>query len=470
MRTKADGVRAADAAIASYRAQIAELDGERASLAADRQVIAGQLQSALCSAAAAVLPDASPETLARAAQELSAPWLLGRRQELEHQRAHWQAQLHAIEHDAQFVDRERLLHPHSGAIAHERAQCERLKAEIEAHRARFGACEAFVWLNNRELQRQMNPGGFSSFWDTVTFGGYREDKAKLRAASELGYASYDDLLRDHQGAEARWHQCEARIRQLDAQRQRLLQLLEEHGKLYAWTHDFEGRLVETLRDELARAIGAQDLRTVSMRIRPEARGTVARAHALRQKLEYLGQLETFVAGQSSDRHGRVTAIEKTRLTWALKPWDRLTGNKANWLIALPQAKRESTHKQLRWSRRMHQGIADYDDYDDYALYLWTVDDFLPYDAFAWGSDEPMPHEGFARGVLPDLARHRHDHQLERADYSAFRAADREDARHHEELADAREHMHDEAAASEGLAEAAAAVIVADQALDMADTS
>lgn len=474
MWTKGNGVQAADSAIASYRAQMAELESEGHAIASDGQVIQSQLADALAQAAAIVLPDAAPATLARAAQELSIGWLVSRRHELEQLRSQWLARLAAIEADPQFVQRESMLHPTHGALARERQQCETLIAQLEAHLARFRT-ETFQWLQARKLQRQMGQGkGFAGFWDAVTFGGLREDKAKQRCAAELGYPGYAELEHDYEASEVRLRQVHERIGQLDAQRQRLLGLLEEHGELYGWAHDFEARVCQTLRAELAADLGRQDLRTVHMRIRSGARPSVARAHALQKKSQYLGNLAGFVQREAADRNRRIEAIGKTRLTWSLKPWERLTGDKSKWLLALPAAKKESTHKQTRWVRRMHHNIVDYEYYDDYDHYLDTVDDFVAYDAFAWAAEEPMPYEGFSRGVVDELDRHRREHDREKADYSAFRAADKqagreEDARGHD--GEAHGEIRDAETGAEGLAVAAAAAAVAvDHTLDLVDAS
>lgn len=473
MKTKGQGVQAADAAISAYRNQALELNSEFAAVNADREMIGRQLGEALDFAAHTLLQDAAQATLDYVGQELGLGWLPNRRAELEQQRASWAARLVAIEADPQFVQRESLLHPTHGALARERQQCNVVIGQLQAHLQRFQT-ETFQWLQARELQRQTQPGGLSSFWNAVTFGGYREDRAKLRCASELGYQSYDQLLHDYQSSDVRLRQIQERIGQLDAQSQRVLALLEEHGKLYGWTHDFETLLCQTLRSELAQALSRQDLRTVHMRIRPPLRPTIARAHALQKKLEYLGNLGGFLQREVADRSQRVDAIAKTRMTWAMKPWDRLVGDKSKWLLALPAAKRESTRKQSAYARRMHRNIVDYDDYDDYDYYLLYVPDFLAWDAFAWAADEPMPYEGFSRGVIEELAPFRQEHGQERADFSAYRQADKSmgtDEQHHrDELAHEHEAIRDAELESEGLVEAAAAAVAVDHALEMADAS
>ena len=86
----------------------------------------------------------------------------------------------------------------------------------------------------------------------------------------------------------------------------------------------------------------------------------------------------------------------------------------------------------------------------------------------------MPYEGFSRGVIPELARHRHEHGQARADYSAYREADKimgtEEERPLEDLARAHEDIRDTELAEEELAEADAGLEAADNELEMADAS
>lgn len=448
MWTKGQGVQAADSALNSYGTQLTELRGEATAVAADQKVVVRELAETLTAASQALLPDASPATLEAAGAALGLP-LAQRRQEMQSRRATWASELAAIERDAHFVQRQTLLHREHGGFVREHQRCDAIVREGEARLATFHANEDFQWLSARSDRRQVETGALSSFWDALTFGGYREDRAKARCAAALGFA-------DHAALEAALFETNSTVQRakdtkahVDKQRARLLKLLENHGNLYRWTHDFENRLKETLQQEVSQWLGSSDLQLLHARAPESLRPLVAKAHALKKKLDYLANLQQFLEREVADREQRMAAIQQTRTTWAMKPWEPVRSDKSKWLLGLPAAKRASTQKQVRFSRRMHHNIVEYDDYDDYDYYLGHSSSFLAYDAFAYGCDEPMPYEGFSRGVCPEIAHYRAHHNQLRCDNSQFRELDRQAAREEREAQRAAERAEREAERDHG---------------------
>jgi len=431
MWTKGQGVQAADGALGNYNAQVGELRGEAAAVQADQRVVITQLAETLTEIAKLVVPDAEAASLTAAQNELGLG-LADRRAQMIAKRAGWATELAAIERDAHFVQRQSLLHREKGGFVREQQRCDALIRESEARVASFRADETFQWLEARAMRRQIETGALSSFFDALTFGGYRESRAKQSCADALGFASYEALEADFRATEAALAHTRDQKSHVDRQRQRLLGLLETHGNLYGWTHDFEARLCDAIHKEVTQFLAKADLQSLHGRVRAEAQPSVAKAHALQKKLDYLTNLRQFLDREVKDREARIHAIAQTRTTWAMKPWEPVRSDKSKWLVALPAAKRASTQKQLRFSRRMHHNISSYDDYDDYDYYLAHNRSFLAYDAFAYASDEPMPYEGFSRGIVPEIAAHRAMHHVERADMSSFRSLDKQAAREERE--------------------------------------
>ena len=466
MHTKGEGVQAASAAIGSYQQQAHELGAEQTAIHASRDAVVAGINNVLEQAAQQLLPTASAEDLTAAGRETGLSHLPQRRAEYEQKRAQWGARLAQIEADPNFVNREAILHPTEGSVARELGQCQHSSAQWQAHLQKF-EIEPFQWLQNRKIQREMGQGAFSSFMDTVTFGGLREDKAKKRCVSTLGYQSWDQLIADHDHGHAQLGQLSARTEQLGAYRAQVETLVQEHGDLWQWVHDFENRLLDVLRKELVEHLGRSDLRAIHRHVRPSARKLISGAYAMMCKVGYLGAMGAYLGREIEDRHRRVQSIETVRNKWAVKPHEYLTGDKSKWLVMVPHMKHEGTRKRLRWTRRMHRNVYEYDDFDDFDDYLWYDDDLFPYDAFAHGSDEPMPHEGFSKEVLPEIAEYRHAHGQEKADYSAFKEVDRKGGSLDENrLAE----EYDQSAQDDAGAQAAAAVVAADHAMDMADAS
>ena len=212
--------------------------------------------------------------------------------------------------------------------------------------------------------------------------------------------------------------------QLEALGQRrdvLIALIEEHGSLHGWVHFFEGNLLETLRNELITALAGSDLARLRKVLGTHQVGRLlSQVQGLQAKLAYLDDMIAYLTKERDDRRKRIASIDRTRKIWALKPHDSLTGDKTKWLVTVPEMKKKGIGKRLRWVRRIHRNVYEYDHWDDFDLYLLATDDFIPYDAFGYGADAPMPWEGFAREVIPDLDAFREQHDMEKKDYSMFK--------------------------------------------------
>ncbi len=422
--TKGQGVAAADQALASYQSQLRELESEHSSVTSDMGVVEAELRAAVLELTQLLMPDTSPRGLSQASTTLQAPWLVERRRELEQKRVEWARRLTQIEQDPQFARRQQLLAAGGGELLVRAATLGRQKQALEQELSTLDT-ETHQWLKNRELQKAVERGAFASFWDTLTLSDMRERRAQERWASEVGAASYEQAKARFESLSAQIQHTRLELDRAEHDRQRLLALLQEHGQLYSWTHDFETHLATTLRAQVAQMLRAHDLGPLHRALDESKRPLVARAHALGTKLEYLQNLQGFLKNQIEDRKARIGPIQKTRLTWSMKPGERISGNKVQWLVALPQAKAHSTHKQVRMARRVHHNVVEYEDYDDYSYYLYHHRAFLPWDAFAYGAEEPMPYEGFSRQIIPAIAEHRATHALERANLAEYKSLDRQ---------------------------------------------
>ncbi len=122
---------------------------------------------------------------------------------------------------------------------------------------------------------------------------------------------------------------------------------------------------------------------------------------------------------------------------------------------------------------MHRNIVDFDDWDDYEDFLEEDDDFLPFDAFGFYGDERMPYEGFCQAVIDEIADYREECGQEKADYGFFKdfehvPASLEELSEGEEVAEME--APDDGEVDDGDAEAAAAMLAADEMMDLADAS
>lgn len=463
--TKGQGVAAADQALASYQAQLRELESEHSSVTSDLGVIESELDAALAELARQLLPDTSAAGLEQAAAALAAPWLPERRRALEHERVGWVERLTRIEQDPQFVRRHELLAPDRGELFVRATTLDQQRRALQQEVAELET-ETFRWLSNRELLESVERGAFASFWDAVTLAGMRKRSAQERWAREVGCESHEQARARHASACASLQHTQLELDRVEHDRQRLHALLTEHVQLYGWTHDFEANVAVTLRGEVARVLRTCDLGLLHRSVAEPHRPLVARAHAICSKLEYGKHLQAFLAAQLADRRARMGPIQKTRLAWSMKPWEPIAGDKAQWLVALPQAKARSTHKQVSMVRRVHHNVVEYDRYDDYSHYLGGHVAFLAWDAFAHGANTAMPYEGFTQQLIPAIAEHRAEHGLERASFSEYRALDRQAER--EALEHERAQPHDDPSEAEAADAGASAGYEAEAADPAAD--
>lgn len=421
MRTKGEAAKAAAEAIASYRRQAEEMEHESSAIRADLEAVKAEYSQVMTELTRQLLPDAAPARLEAVARGTGAGLLPQERVKLEQQRQMWAARLREIDSDPDFTARQELLHPHHGELGGKLQEARDQHRELQNTLAIFDH-RTFRWLMSR--QGEENAAGLKGFWRKVTFADYREERARQSLVGELGYADWNALMADYQRCTSAIGPSEARLHQLEARRSRLQELVIEHEDLDAWVNRFEEKVTQHIRDQLAAHLSRTDPAQLHGNLGPALRPLAARLHGLLQKIGYLDQMQNYLHREIVDRHNRVQKMDRVRMLWERKPWDRVHGDKTKWLVTVPHLKADSSSKRVRWVRSMRKNVVDYDDWDDYDLYLTEVDDFLPYDAFAYGAEERMPYEGFTREVIGDLDEHRRETGLEKADYSAYKEAEK----------------------------------------------
>jgi len=419
MRTKGDGAKAAKAAIKSYERQIEEYDDERRRVKRSLDRAEDELEETFAAAAEALLPDAQPETVKRAAEELGLRSLVGRLKELHRQREAYGQRVEAIQQDRRYRERKERLAELEPALEARKEEVAALKKE----RRRFEKNKDLMWLLNREAHEERSFGAFQSFWRAVTLTGYREDGAKARASEALGLEDFESCVAAFEEAKAGLEEAVKQLRGLESKHDEVVHLVEERARLASFVKNFAAEAAAALQSEAASHLEeSSDLELVHARVGRRARPLVAKAHALKEKRRYLKDLAKYLAREIADREARIKSIARVRRLWARRPAGLLSGDKTKWLVTVPEMKRTGAKKRVRWVKTMHKGFDDYDDYDEYSACMEHTDEFLAYDAFAMSADERMPYEGFTREVVPELDEWRDTHDQEKADYSELKEA------------------------------------------------
>lgn len=422
--TKAAGARAAEAAMESYTTQHVALSAEQEETMRALTRLRAELRTAATELASLVLAHAEPEHLARLDSYLPGLGLKSARVLKEAERERLARRLGEIDTDPDFQNRQALLSDYNGELGHGlhalRASC----AESQERRDSFDGCKTFVFALNSHLRQAQGASAFQSFWRAVTLSNVRESSARKSSCQKFGHSDWSSLVVEYDSLYERLAVDLPRLAQLEERRHRLEQLEAEREEAYRWATHFEEQLTVYLRELFAERVVTMRLDSLCARTRGRAALLVARLDVLRAQVAYLDALHAYLEGEATDRLARVSKLRYVRSRWA-RSYGPLRSDKTKWLVTVPAIKAESCEKCCRWSRRLRQNIESYQDYEAYASYLAGIPGMLPYDAFAYGSAEAMPYEGFVRQVLPALERHRRTSGQTRADYSAFKAKDKE---------------------------------------------
>lgn len=426
MRTKGEAAKAAGMAVKEYEDQSRFFEYEADATAKDLQNLRDEYRHTLEKLALEVLPDAHPQRVQAVAQASGLPSLIGERERRQAQLPGFRNRLSEIAQVPDFANAEALLSPHNGeleaGLEHARLDAKRAKNKGEPFME-----EDFQWVIQRENQKAEGVSVLQGFLRAITFAETREGRAKKKLAAKFGVPDWETLFARYAETMDEWDQANRQVSALESRRQALDELIAEYRDLYQWVTEFERRLTAEIQSSLVDHLPNID--PMMLKKVPGPHGPVAaQLHALQAKMKYLGQLEDYLREECADRKKRAMKIDRVRRLWERKPWDRMASDKTKWLVTVPNMKRASTEKRLRWSKRMRRGIVEYDDYDSYDYYYDSYDDtdtaFLAYDVFAYSYEDPFPYEGFSGEVISDIREHREANDLEKADYSLLKGADK----------------------------------------------
>jgi len=423
MRTKGEGAEAAARAVSEYQNQSQLLQEEADATAEEIRTLRNEYKHTLEQFALEILPDADPHRVQQVAQMAQKIELMQQRDQWGRRLPEFQRRIDEIGRTTDYVNREYLLDPQSGELELGLTQARNRLSDARSRNNPYLE-DDFQWVIQRENQKAEGTSMLQGFLRAITFAETREQRAKQKLVERFGVRDWSALFQAYQQSVNEVSVASGLVQQLESRREALENLIAEHDDLFQWIHHFEQRLTVEIQSILIDTLPRIDPTAFRAIAGPHA-VTASKLHALQAKMKYLGQLEDYLATEARDRQDRAIKIERVRRLWERKPWDRLTGDKTKWLVTVPEMKKTSTEKRLRWSRKMRRGIADYDDYDRYDYYYAYYEEqddsyLLPYDVFAYSYEERMPYEGFTGEVIDDIQDHREYHDLEKADYSDFK--------------------------------------------------
>lgn len=426
MKTKGQAAQAADQAIASYQRQGEELQRQSSAASAAAQTAVQQFRETIAELAAVLLPHAEAEYLKRVEAAIQATILVGTRTSYEQRRPVWAQRLAELEKDSEFQQREVLLTPPHGKLLVEFARLLEQKKRVDQRLCELERSRNLLWMLKRIPDPDVPKTALHSFWRAITLAETREKRAQAAAAKELGYATWADLYSDYQHHSTQVLELGNQVVAVTQRRENLQTLVAEHLDLGEWLHNFEARLTRQLQSVLAEHLTRSDLRSLHSQLTGHYQLLAARADALKYKRDYLENIVNFLEKEISDRNTRSYKIRQVQRLWQRRPSERLGKDQSKWLVAGPQAKFESTRKQLVWLSTLVSKVGQFSDYLMYSRYLLQDPKILAYDVFGFGTPDRMPYEGFTQLVFSSLRKHRAATRQKGPDYSGFKQWDREE--------------------------------------------
>ncbi|HIG28770.1 MAG TPA: hypothetical protein EYQ50_13600 [Verrucomicrobiales bacterium] len=419
MRTKQDGIHAAQQAIHEYQRQINDLQNERRRIQASVEQVGEQLNQTLSDLAKGLLPSNERRPVERAANETGALHLPTALAELEQKRIDSVDEISTIEASENYINRELLVHSVTGEYSLKINEAEETVGAFKAVDEEYDFKE-FQWLYEREHHKEKQHGGFKKFWRAVSMASKREAKAETVVLEKLNAASFIGCVERYEQNLENVEQAENELQSWKDKKQGVIDQVERRDFLKAWVENYPMESVSELRNQLSRHLCNCHYQELHDTIRPAGKVMVSKCHALSKKTEYFHDMIRSMDNEIADRQKRIESISRVKQKWSYKPYGPMRGDKTKWLCELPEMKRRSTAKRLNWTQTMHHNVHGYDRYDNYDAFMTAGVVFLAYDAFSYRADERMPYEGYSRTIISDLDGFRNEHDQDSADYGIFK--------------------------------------------------
>lgn len=420
LKTKGDGVKAGEKAIASYQKQIDKLSEEQDVQKKAHSEIEDTFQEALEQMASVALPDTSDENLEAAAELFGAAHLKEVVQRAESRLEKFVLEVKKLEADEEFQQADNAIDAQTGSLSLDLQNVEETIAEHQEALKRYDFTAFWAMQEFQKTKGSTSPG----FMDYVTFRFSRINKLRKEVMETLQVDSPEEALQDHEDLKASLSELNTRKSELEIHISRIKNKVQKHEKATEALADREAFQRQEARKALAKHLEFTDFRLFFDKAPEALRIYLAKLDALTQKKKYLGQSIEALQEQINDRQTKINGILKVLPVWKRKPYAKLSGDKTKWLVKLPERKRQSTNKYVSNSHKLYLGVYDYDDYDEYETFLVAGAAFIAYDAFANASGD-MPYDGFAQNTLGEVAEFREEHgqsELPEAESAAEAAA------------------------------------------------
>ena len=414
LKTKREGIQAAEFALNSYEDQFQGLKKLRKEIEDSRSKIEQELQTAYGFLAEGLLTSSTEASVKRVSRETGMLHLESARMELASANQAKLKRSQEIEQLHEYTAREEYIGVPHGIYTQ---AYEAAAAEVDICQRQINPYlqdEDFLHLLRR---KEEGIGAGKKFLEALIGIQWWLKRKEKRVLRRLNGRVMDQLFFDHQIAKNNLKAASEVLAEKKAQYDYVEGLAVEHQKLREEIEAYSTDSLRFLRKMLAEYLESHgNLRQIHKHIRSEARIMLASIIAKQDKFNYYRQMAIELTREIDDRVHKAHAILRVQKIWKRYPTGYLSGDKRNWLVELPEKKARSARKRTSWMRSMHYNIEHFHDYTLMDHVLLVDATFLTYDLIARLGIERMPYDGFAQQVLREVREYRTAHHQTRPDY------------------------------------------------------
>ncbi|MCG8473862.1 MAG: hypothetical protein MI784_00025, partial [Cytophagales bacterium] len=252
LRTKRDGVRAANEAINSYKEQENELEAERLKIRKDIEGVKQTSKEIRRQLAENILVGISAEEVNKAARELSFMALPGMLDTLTQKREENIRRKKEIAGMSDFQNQELLIDPSSGEYTEKLEELSASLGELKKSLKRFTDIRGFQHLYDRKDRAE--PTGFVKFIRIVTlvqfFSSKSYERKKGRVLTTLGSSSLETVFGEYSEILEAHDVLQKEYEKFDGLKKAVENLVAEHSELTNAIDNFEHITLSKLQGEI----------------------------------------------------------------------------------------------------------------------------------------------------------------------------------------------------------------------------
>ena len=421
IKTQGEAAAAARQAAATYEAQILEIQREFNETNKLLNDIAEEKSGLLAAAVVAILPDLG--AVEEAVALLKTPHLRNVRENLQSKVVKAKEEVAKFESNPENRKILSLIDPETGILTLRIAEQKEILAELAAELKKYN--DSVVFKNYNKNRENAGKIGFFEiiFFQKSAIENERKQIFDVFGLNSLAdcYARFDHVSQEIKKLTKEIQADEKRKAELETQ-------WNDYRENLSRVQDADTFILNGLRDNLRNFLENADYEQFLKSENGSLRTYWGALHAVQKKFKYTDDIREYLRKEMAERRADKQKMDKVAYAWGRKPFQKMPADKTNWLVNQPQAKYNSTMKNLNNIRSTRTVVYEYRDYDYYTDYYYHCRyhnrDFLAFDLFTFMSETRPAYDGFNRMLLEEVGSFRAEHNEAKPDFSDMKSFDK----------------------------------------------